>query len=159
MRHEAENAAAKERKSLWHLANRDRRLADQQAAQTPEARAEAAARTRQWRKDNPDKVAANRKAWAKANPEKVAAKTQRRLARQRSMPADLVTVTELLAEQTFRCHICGNVIDPGCKYPDAECPTIDHIIPLSRGGSGLRSNLKAAHMRCNSAKGVKVMQP
>jgi 5-methylcytosine-specific restriction endonuclease McrA len=31
--------------------------------------------------------------------------------------------------------------------------TIDHIVPVSRGGSDDPSNLQTAHMVCNSAKG------
>lgn len=157
-RHQAENFTARHRKAAWYLANRDRILADRAAAQTPEKRATAVARARKWAKENPEWRAANRRAWAKANPQKVAANTQRRLARKRGVPADKVTVMELLVDQDFKCHLCGNAIDPDCRYPDPECPTIDHVIPLSRGGTGLRENLKAAHMRCNSAKGAKVMQ-
>lgn len=157
MQHKAENEAAKARKAAWHAANRERILAARKASQTPETMAAARARARQWEKDHPEWRALNRRAWAKANPEKVAAKTQRRLALLRGVPAELVTVTELLLDQDFKCHLCGTAIDPECKYPDPQCPTIDHVIPLACGGTGLRENLRAAHMRCNSAKGARVM--
>lgn len=33
--------------------------------------------------------------------------------------------------------------------------TVDHIVPRSRGGTHERSNLRAAHASCNSARGAR----
>ena len=45
------------------------------------------------------------------------------------------------------CHICkDNILAPG------EFWTIDHIIPLSVGGTSDRSNLAKSHNICNSTK-------
>ena len=45
------------------------------------------------------------------------------------------------------CHVCkDNILAPG------EFWTIDHIIPLSAGGSNDRVNLAKAHNICNSYK-------
>jgi 5-methylcytosine-specific restriction endonuclease McrA len=35
-------------------------------------------------------------------------------------------------------------------------PTIDHILPLARGGTHEPSNVQAAHFGCNAAKGARV---
>lgn len=42
--------------------------------------------------------------------------------------------------------------DP-CSYCGGEATTVDHIVPLSRGGDSGASNLTAACRPCNSAKG------
>jgi 5-methylcytosine-specific restriction endonuclease McrA len=53
------------------------------------------------------------------------------------------------------CHYCGQRIDYalGNTHPDSF--TVDHVKPLSLYPELAedRSNLVAAHMRCNSAKG------
>ena len=55
------------------------------------------------------------------------------------------------------CGICGAPVDLTKKSPDPLSPTIDHIIPVSRGGhpSDL-SNLQLAHRWCNREKSNKL---
>lgn len=49
------------------------------------------------------------------------------------------------------CGLCGGPVDP----LDVE---IDHIFPVSLGGSSDPSNLQVAHSLCNRRKGNRVMQ-
>lgn len=52
------------------------------------------------------------------------------------------------------CWLCGHDIPPGldARHPDSF--TLDHLVPLSKGGSLLDpANARAAHRRCNSARG------
>ena len=55
------------------------------------------------------------------------------------------------------CAICGGEVDFSLKYPDPYSATIDHIVPLHKGGhpSSLE-NLQLAHLRCNRLKSDKV---
>ena len=64
----------------------------------------------------------------------------------------------ILKTQTV-CGICGQPVDMNLKYPDPLSPTIDHIIPLAKGGhpSDL-SNLQLAHRWCNRQKGARLLQ-
>ena len=48
------------------------------------------------------------------------------------------------------CGLCGEQIT---KRKEA---TIDHIIPLSRGGSDSVHNVQVAHEKCNQEKGNKL---
>lgn len=48
-------------------------------------------------------------------------------------------------KSTGKCHYCGQSFKP------AEL-TMDHIIPLSRGGSSEKSNIVACCKECNSKK-------
>ncbi|QIS16485.1 HNH endonuclease [Nocardia arthritidis] len=60
-----------------------------------------------------------------------------------------------LRRQSQICHLCGGVIDLklSTEYPNhPDAWTADHITPRSRGGH-LLGEMKAAHRRCNSARG------
>lgn len=51
------------------------------------------------------------------------------------------------------CGICGKPVDFALRYPNPMSKTIDHIIPISRGGHPSDiSNLQLAHLTCNLAK-------
>lgn len=52
------------------------------------------------------------------------------------------------------CHLCGFKIDEsGIRGQDDFIISIDHIIPLSKGGTDYPSNLKASHQTCNKGRG------
>lgn len=67
-----------------------------------------------------------------------------------------ITLKKLLIRDNYTCYICKKPIDMsdytlkdnyfifGKKYP-----TIDHIIPLSKGGTHTWNNVAIAHMYCN----------
>ena len=54
------------------------------------------------------------------------------------------------------CHICGLPINYDLKPPNPWSFTMDHIIPISKGGPTTQENLAAAHRKCNRAKGDKL---
>ena len=64
--------------------------------------------------------------------------------------------TIVLRTQTI-CGICGQPVDKTIKAPDPMSPTVDHIIPVSKGGhpSDLQ-NLQLAHRWCNRQKSNKI---
>jgi 5-methylcytosine-specific restriction endonuclease McrA len=51
------------------------------------------------------------------------------------------------------CAICGQPVDKKLKWPDPRCATVDHVIPINKGGhpSDL-ANLQLAHFFCNRQK-------
>ncbi len=57
--------------------------------------------------------------------------------------------------QSWRCAYCGSGMrkKPDPKHPGSAA-TVDHILPISRGGRNQWSNLCAACERCNAAKGA-----
>lgn len=51
------------------------------------------------------------------------------------------------------CGICALPVDPTVEFPDVGSPTIDHVMPMSRGGGHVWANVQLAHFYCNTAKG------
>ena len=52
----------------------------------------------------------------------------------------------------WTCQICGQKINRRLKYPNPRSKSIDHIIPLSKGGNDSPVNVQATHLRCNVGK-------
>jgi 5-methylcytosine-specific restriction endonuclease McrA len=58
------------------------------------------------------------------------------------------------------CYRCGHNIDPNLDPRHPMSFTLDHKVPLSRGGSLLDpANACSMHRRCNSAKGNRTAPP
>lgn len=96
-----------------------------------------------------EKVSERGKATYRANPKAAAARWRKR----RAIKAEATgshTVEDISAinkNQRFACVYCG--ISTAEKYE------VDHIIPLSRGGSDYPENLQILCMRCNRSKHTK----
>lgn len=59
-----------------------------------------------------------------------------------------------IRDQHNRCAICGVLMAPLCENREMPTsPTLDHVIPLSKGGRDHWENVQAAHRSCNQAKG------
>lgn len=54
---------------------------------------------------------------------------------------------QLIAEHGAVCALCGKPIT------NMKDVTLDHIIPVSRGGLTVKENCQLAHERCNAMKG------
>lgn len=64
----------------------------------------------------------------------------------------------ILATQNV-CGICGRPVDFNLKPPHPLSPTVDHIIPIAKGGHPSDiSNLQLAHWICNREKSDKIFR-
>lgn len=50
------------------------------------------------------------------------------------------------------CGLCSLPVDKKLKKPDVMRVSLDHIIPLSRGGDHLWDNVQCSHLLCNMRK-------
>ncbi|QHD68213.1 hypothetical protein GS397_14950 [Sphingobium yanoikuyae] len=70
------------------------------------------------------------------------------------MDAGRIDPIAVLERDGWRCHICGGHAPRELRGTfAAEAPEVDHIIPMSRGGRHIESNVACAHRRCNIEKG------
>lgn len=51
------------------------------------------------------------------------------------------------------CHLCHEDVDPLTFWPHPESASLDHITPLSEGGTHTEDNVACSHLRCNLSKG------
>lgn len=58
----------------------------------------------------------------------------------------------------YICYICGHPLDTTTLAPSDYSPSIDHVVPIARGGNDDEFNVRAAHFRCNTLKGVKLIE-
>ncbi|WP_354002418.1 HNH endonuclease [Plantibacter cousiniae (nom. nud.)] len=61
---------------------------------------------------------------------------------------------EVYERDHWLCGICGQEVDPEVLDPDATSASLDHVVPLSRGGDHTRDNSVLAHLICNIRKSV-----
>lgn len=105
-----------------------------------------------WRKVNLEKVRASSRAYCKANPDK------NRKYVHKSRALKLQTEIEPIDEQIvfirngWKCQHCKKKVNKRFKWPHPMCASMDHIIPLSRGGTHTYNNVQLAHLFCNLSK-------
>ena len=63
---------------------------------------------------------------------------------------------EIFIRDNWCCGICKEAVDPTLNHPDPMSASLDHVVPLSRGGSHTRDNVQLAHLRCNLRKNDKL---
>jgi 5-methylcytosine-specific restriction endonuclease McrA len=76
----------------------------------------------------------------------------KRRATTRGADSELILTPELMERDDWTCGLCGSPIPPLASWPDPLFGTVDHVVPLSRGGTHTWSNVQAAHLRCNMSK-------
>lgn len=87
--------------------------------------------------------------WRKENPEKRRLQKNKRRALEHGAEGNftLDDLEEIKKRFGNRCAICGK----------KKLLTIDHIIPLSRGGSNFKENIQPLCRNCNSRKHAKIL--
>ena len=140
------------------------------------------ARSAKWKRDNPERAAENYRSWVHQNRDKMVAynvkwarknaeairkrsreqytanptpareQVRRRRAKRKNNPMYTVTprdLDRLLRRHDYKCAYCKNDLN-GTYH-------IDHVVPLSRGGSSGIGNYLPACPFCNTSKGAKLL--
>jgi 5-methylcytosine-specific restriction endonuclease McrA len=98
--------------------------------------------SKKWREDNPERYRQQMRDWLEKNLDKHNEHARQRRARLRQATIAQVTTRDIRKLMHSRCIYCGS----------AENITVDHVIPLARGGSHSIGNLTSACKTCNSKK-------
>ena len=129
--YETHREEEKAQATAWTAANRDQ--------------FNAAARTRY--EADPEPFKGRSAAYRKANPHVINEQSARRRARKRAAFVTPVSVAEIYERDKGRCGICGDFVG-------LDNISLDHVIPLARGGTHEPCNIQLSHLRCNLKKGA-----
>lgn len=80
----------------------------------------------------------------------------KRRALKKKLPAADIRPLDIYERDSWVCGLCGDGIDPDAAWPDPLSASLDHILPLSKGGHHVPENVQAAHLSCNVRKGNRV---
>lgn len=83
---------------------------------------------------------------------KVSRRDRKALVRGSRRLGEVIRFTEVYDRDNGKCHICGLACARQSPVPHPLHPTIDHVVPLSRGGVHSLDNVKIAHFVCNTMK-------
>ncbi len=106
-----------------------------------------------WRENNREKDRAKKRAWIKRNPEKVRQMFRNVQTVRSNAPGSGYTPEQwqlLKGRYNYQCLCCGKS-EPEIKL------TVDHVVPLSKGGSNSIDNIQPLCSVCNSQKHTKIL--
>jgi hypothetical protein len=105
-------------------------------------------RCREWARRNRDKMRAREKEWARLHPDALRRRQHRRRARERGATGDWTPDewAHLVASYGGTCAYCGR---------RTTLLTVDHRVPLFRGGANSIDNILPACSLCNKRKGYR----
>lgn len=81
---------------------------------------------------------------------------KRRALKKGASTGEPVLLAEIAERDAWMCGLCAEAVDPELTWPDPLSKSLDHVMPLTRGGAHDPSNVQLAHLRCNTAKGNRV---
>lgn len=76
----------------------------------------------------------------------------RRRARRFGVAYEPINPREVFEAANWICGICGEPTDPEADACQPRSASLDHIVPISRGGPHLQNNVQCAHFECNCLK-------
>jgi HNH endonuclease len=132
----------KERAKLWKKSNRDK----------------VNKATRDRRNKDVQKARDENRIWRESNPYVVAMTAARKRAAQLGILSTLTAEEwrQVVEEANFLCHICGTSV---CfEIGSLNRLSLDHVLPMSRGGKNVKENVAPAHNRCNKARSNMTME-
>lgn len=59
---------------------------------------------------------------------------------------------EIYERDGWKCGLCRRRVNPALRWPHRMSASLDHIVPLAKGGQHVRTNVHLAHLTCNLSK-------
>jgi len=72
-------------------------------------------------------------------------------------PSEYFEDKDIFERDGWKCGLCNKKVNRKRKAPHPDSPSLDHIIPLSRGGKHTRRNVQCSHLGCNIKKSNKIL--
>lgn len=110
-----------------------------------------------WYAANEARLRAAATAWKASNREVANEAEHRRRARKTGNGSERIDRLAVWERDRGHCWICERSIDPELAFPHPLSPSLDHVIPLNRGGGHLMDNVAMSHLRCNISKQDKIL--
>ena len=111
--------------------------------------------SRQYGKSERGKLA--KKKYEENNPFYVRQKTQIRRARKKTTQVEPINNVVVFKRDSWICQICNEKVDISLEYPHPFSSSLDHIVPLAKGGAHTMDNIQLAHLKCNIKKHAKLL--
>lgn len=84
------------------------------------------------------------------------ADARRRMLKQQADQGERFAPDDVYERDGWTCGLCRQPVDPELPWPHPMSASVDHILPLSQGGSHTLANVQCAHLSCNSRKADRV---
>jgi 5-methylcytosine-specific restriction endonuclease McrA len=144
----------------WYLANQEHCL-QRQAAWNAEHAEEKRAASSDWYTRNRERAAALTRRWRAENPDLVRkisrqAAHVRRARKRGASTVEKIDLVEIWERDQGICWLCETSIDVDLSWPHPMSQSLDHVVPLAKGGDHSRANVALAHLVCNLRKGAKL---
>lgn len=106
---------------------------------------------------NKAKISERTKQYKKEFPERDAAYSARRRAlKLKNGPVKEFDHLEIFERDSWICQLCQGLVNQELRFPDSKAASLDHITPVSKGGTHTQDNVQLAHLYCNISKGNRV---
>jgi 5-methylcytosine-specific restriction endonuclease McrA len=138
----------------WYADNRGRALARQARVRAKQDRNAVSEYNRKYREDNQAAIAEREARWKRENKDRVGVYIHRRRGRETNAEG-IYTAEDVQLILIAQMGLCVGI---RCTKDIRKCYTIDHILPLARGGSNWPANLQLLCRRCNARKGTRTME-
>lgn len=146
----------KDRSKQWAKENPDKRkkISKRWNKNNPE---KSKAISKRWAMENKERKKETNRLWRESNPERVKeiriiAENKRRSLKEKNGGSFTIEEWDCLKKKcNYTCLMCEK------KEPEIKL-TIDHIIPISKGGNNWIENIQPLCRSCNTRKGVKIIR-
>jgi 5-methylcytosine-specific restriction endonuclease McrA len=72
---------------------------------------------------------------------------------------DIVLLSQVIERDGTNCAGCGLAVDLTLKHPHRMSKSLDHVVPISKGGTHTLDNAALMHFACNASKGNRTPLP
>lgn len=101
---------------------------------------------------NRSKIYARKKKYDANNVDSKREAARRYRAKKFTTEIERIDKLKVFERDGYICQLCGTGVLPYVHYQHPLYPSLDHKVPLSKGGGHTYSNIQTAHRGCNSCK-------